>query len=64
MVLQNIRKLRERDFISQEYMAAKLGIGQNAYSKIELGKTNLTVEKLFYIADVLGVEATELLKVS
>lgn len=51
-----------RDGISQEYMAAKMGTCQNAYSKIELGKTQLTVEHLFYIADALGVEMEELLK--
>lgn len=61
-VLRNIRKIRERDYISQEYMAAKLRIGQNAYSKIELGKTHLTIEHLFIIADALGVEVEELLQ--
>ena len=60
-VINNIRKIRERDYISQEYLAAKLGIGQNAYSKIELGKTKLTIEHLLVIADALGVKARELL---
>ncbi|GAB3934372.1 helix-turn-helix domain-containing protein [Mucilaginibacter myungsuensis] len=58
---QNIRKLRERDFLSQEYMAAKMGIGQNAYSKIELGKTKITLDRLFAIADILGVTVIDLL---
>lgn len=57
----NIRKLRERDFLSQEYMAAKMSIGQNAYSKIELGKTKITLDRLFAIADILGVTAIDLL---
>lgn len=50
------------DFLSQEYMAAKMGIGQNAYSKLELGKTKITLDRLFAIADVLGVTVIELLK--
>ena len=57
----NIRKLRERDYLSQEYMAAKMGVGQNAYSKIELGKTKITLDRLFAIADILGVTAIDLL---
>ncbi|QKJ31259.1 helix-turn-helix transcriptional regulator [Mucilaginibacter mali] len=60
-ILHNIRKTRERSYFSQEYMAAKMHIGQNAYSKIELRKTKLTVEHLFAIADALGVEVAELL---
>lgn len=33
----HIRRTRTEKNIKQEYMAAKLGISQNAYSKIELG---------------------------
>ncbi len=58
----NIRKLRERDYITQEYMAMRLGISQNTYSKIEIGKTKLTVEKLIAIALILEVNVAELLK--
>lgn len=61
-IINNIRTLRERDYLSQEYMAAKLEIGQNAYSKIELGKTKITVERLYGIANALGVDVLELLK--
>jgi transcriptional regulator with XRE-family HTH domain len=61
-ILNNIRKQREKDFLSQEYMAHKLGISQNTYSKIELGKNKLTVDRLIGIAEILGVEVAELLK--
>ncbi len=33
----NIRRIREGKGYTQEYLAMKLGISQNAYSKIELG---------------------------
>jgi transcriptional regulator with XRE-family HTH domain len=56
-----IRKKREEKNYTQEYLAYKLNISQNAYSKIELGYTKITVERLFQIADVLEVGATELL---
>jgi transcriptional regulator with XRE-family HTH domain len=49
----NIRCIREHKHYSQDYLAAKLGISQNAYSKLELGRTNLTLERLFFIAQIL-----------
>jgi transcriptional regulator with XRE-family HTH domain len=38
-----------------------LGISQNAYSKIELGYTKITVERLFHIAYILDVDIYELI---
>jgi len=35
-VASNIRKIREQKNYTQDYLAAKLDISQNAYSKIEL----------------------------
>lgn len=58
----NIRRVREGLGYSQEYMAMKLGIGQNGYSKIELGYTRITVERLFAIARLLNVPVIELLE--
>jgi transcriptional regulator with XRE-family HTH domain len=62
-IAANIRDKREYRNYTQEYLAAKLEISQNAYSKIELGYTKITVERLFQIADVLGFSASELLDV-
>ena len=55
-IAENIRRTRESLYYSQEYMGVKLGIGQNAYSKIELGKCKLTVERLLGIAKVLETD--------
>jgi transcriptional regulator with XRE-family HTH domain len=52
----NIRHTREQLNYTQEYLAAKLNISQNAYSKIELGYTKITVERLFQIAAILDVD--------
>lgn len=60
-VAANIRNKREDLNYTQEYLAAKLSISQNAYSKIELGYTKITVERLFQIADILETELMELI---
>jgi transcriptional regulator with XRE-family HTH domain len=60
-VAANIRQIREHRNYTQEYLAAKLKISQNAYSKIELGYTKITVDRLFHIADILEVDAISIL---
>jgi transcriptional regulator with XRE-family HTH domain len=59
----NIRNKREYRNYTQEYLAAKLDISQNAYSKIELGYTKITVERLFQISDVLEYDIIDLISV-
>lgn len=61
VVSGNIRKIREFRNYTQDYLAAKLSISQNAYSKIELGYSKITVERLFQIADILEVDVMHLL---
>ena len=59
-VASNIRKIREQKNYTQDYLAAKLDISQNAYSKIELGYSKLTLDRLFQIAIILEVEVMQL----
>jgi len=54
-----IRNRREMRNYTQEYLAFKLHISQNAYSKIELGYTKITLERLFQIADILEFDVVE-----
>jgi len=61
-VAVNIRKIREYRNYTQEYLAMKLSISQNAYSKIELGYTKITLERLYQIAQILEVDLIELIK--
>jgi transcriptional regulator with XRE-family HTH domain len=61
-VAVNIRKIREFRNYTQEYLALKLNISQNAYSKIELGYTKITLERLFQIAQILDIDLLELIK--
>ncbi len=58
-VAATIRARREFRNYTQEYLAAKLNISQNAYSKIELGYTKITLERLFQIADILEFDVVE-----
>ncbi|QEM11160.1 MULTISPECIES: helix-turn-helix domain-containing protein [Mucilaginibacter] len=60
LITDNIRKLRESRNYSQEYMAGKLRISQNTYSKLELGYTALTLERLILIAAILEVSLISL----
>lgn len=62
VVAPNIRKARLSRNYSQDYIAYKLDISQNGYSKIELGYTGLSVEKLIKIATVLEVDLVKLLE--
>jgi len=56
-----IRTLRERKDYTQNYLAAKLSISQNAYSKLELGYSTLSVQRLFDIANILEIDIAELI---
>ena len=59
----NLRNARLMRNYSQEYMALQLKISQNAYSKMEMGRTQITVETVFKIADILEVDIYTLLNV-
>ena len=48
-----IRLRREDLNYTQAYVAGKLGISQNAYSKIESGQTNFSVKRLYEIVSIL-----------
>ncbi|MDR0802051.1 helix-turn-helix domain-containing protein [Fluviicola sp.] len=59
-----IRFFREMRGLSQEALAAQLGISQQAYQKIESGITRLDVERANVIATELGVQLDFLLSFS
>jgi transcriptional regulator with XRE-family HTH domain len=58
---EKIRLVREMRGFSQENVAAKLGIAQNAYSRIETNQTRLESGMLVKIAEVLGVSPMDIL---
>jgi len=58
-----IRKLREKKGFSQDFIAEKLGINQSTYGKLERDVSNITLDRLFKIADVLEEDVTTLLDI-
>lgn len=58
---QRIKMLREIRNYTQEHMAEVLKISQRSYSSIENGQTQLTVERLFEIAEALQVNVGEII---
>jgi transcriptional regulator with XRE-family HTH domain len=63
-VVANIRKIREFRNYTQDYLAAKLNISQNAYSKIELGYSSITLHRLIEITEILEISLIELINYS
>ncbi|WCT12683.1 helix-turn-helix domain-containing protein [Mucilaginibacter jinjuensis] len=61
-VAAHIRKIREDRNYTQDYLAAKLEMSQNAYSKIELGQSNITINRLMCIADILEVDVVNIIR--
>jgi transcriptional regulator with XRE-family HTH domain len=59
----NIRKTRESRGFSQEYVAHRLGINQSTYRKIERDASNISVDRLCKIAEVLDTNLTTLLDI-
>lgn len=52
---EKIRLQRLTKRYSQEYMAFCLDISQPAYSKIENGDTDLTIKRIYEIAEILEI---------
>ena len=64
MILQpemKIKQIRELKNFTQEYVATHLDLTTRAYSKIESGETQLTINRLNEISKILGVEPMEIL---
>lgn len=55
-LLELIKQKRKEKNISQQDVADYLGISQNAYKNIELGRTSLKLETLYQIAQYLGID--------
>jgi transcriptional regulator with XRE-family HTH domain len=55
-ILLNLRAIRINQGYSQKDVAEKMGLSQNAYSKIELGYTKITLDALVEIGDLFELE--------
>lgn len=57
-----IRELRLAQDLSQESLALESGLSRNMIIGIEWGRKSVAYERLWDVADVLGVPITELIK--
>ena len=55
-ILELIRERRKEKKLSQQVLADYLGITQNSYKNIELGKTELKAKTLFQILQFLEID--------
>lgn len=62
LIGENIRQLRIKKGLSQEYMAEKLGISQQSYSRIEIKAVNTALSRLKEIAEILEVHLFTILE--
>lgn len=60
-VAESIRNTRQQLSYSQEYLAAKLNVSQNTYSKIELGNVKLTLDRFFKICHILEIDPVDVI---
>lgn len=58
---ENIRKIREMNDLTRDYVAAELKMSTSGYGKIERGEIDLTLSKLCKISDIFGISITDLL---
>lgn len=61
LVVIRIKERRIMLNYTQQYVATRLKISQNAYSKIESGRAGFTVERLYQIAEILQIEIQHLI---
>jgi len=57
------KKIRLKKNILQKHIASHLQISENAYSRIENGHTQITIEYLYQIAEALDCEIEEILNI-
>jgi transcriptional regulator with XRE-family HTH domain len=62
MNYQKIKQRREELNFTQEYMANKLGLSQNMYSMLESGRSQMKVDQLILVAQVLEADPNEFLQ--
>lgn len=56
-----IKKLRELKNLTQTHVAEKLGVSQSAYSKMELGESEVTFNRLEKISEILEMKPEEVI---
>jgi transcriptional regulator with XRE-family HTH domain len=61
IIISNIKKFRELKNITREQIADELELSASGYSKIERGEIELSVTRLFQIANILDIEVSKIM---
>ena len=62
LIAQNIKKIRTSKGLSVQEVAYRCDIERSNLSRLEAGKTNMTVKTICLICNALNVEISDLLK--
>ena len=54
------KKLREKENISQEKFALRIGMDRTYYASVEAGKRNISIQNIKKIADGFSISLSEL----
>ena len=60
-VVENIKKFRELKSLARDEIADKLEMSVSGYSKLERGEVEISLSKLYRIADILEVSVSQIL---
>lgn len=60
-VIDNIKRFRELKNLTRDELADKLEMSLSGYSKLERGEVEITLTKLYRIADILEVSVSQIL---
>jgi transcriptional regulator with XRE-family HTH domain len=59
--IENIKKFRELKNMTREDLADRLEMSLSGYSKLERGEVELTVNKMYRIAEILEISVSQIL---
>ncbi|MVF12328.1 helix-turn-helix transcriptional regulator [Ketobacter sp. MCCC 1A13808] len=59
---QKVREIRKSKGLSQEALADIAGVDRSYMGHIERGEKNITLTKIYQIAEALNIDASELLE--
>ena len=62
VVGKNVRRYRIEAELSQEELAAGMGVEQGYVSRLEAGKRNPTIVEIWHVAEALGVRPATLFR--
>jgi transcriptional regulator with XRE-family HTH domain len=63
IIAAKIKDVREKKNINQKYIAKGLGLSPNTYSRIEGGFTQLNINNLFKISELLDTPIQDILSI-